>query len=210
MSKAHYKPGLHFSFLFFIGIGHAGQGIPLTRSFKFGILGARILAENPLWYLNIKVIQVFLMDFPSSSAGKESTCIVGDLGSIPGLGRSPRGGHDNPLQYSCLENPDGQWSLAGYSPWGHKESDMTEQLSTDILKHYVDYIKHTGGANTADDRWPVFTQERIKMFYFIFLLITSQRQQFPQQQEDHTLSKWTLDIYQNEKYSESSNKSQKT
>jgi len=36
------------------------------------------------------------------------------------------GGHDNPLQYSYLENPHGQRSLAGYSPWGHKESGMTE------------------------------------------------------------------------------------
>ena len=34
----------------------------------------------------------------------------------------------NPLQYSCLENPHGQRSLVGYSPWGRKESDMTEQL----------------------------------------------------------------------------------
>ena len=57
-----------------------------------------------------------------------------DLGSIPGLGRSPGGGHGNPLQYSCLENPHGQ-SLVGYSPWGHKESDMTEQLST-LLQSY--------------------------------------------------------------------------
>ena len=47
---------------------------------------------------------------------KESTCNVGDLGSIPGLGRSPGGGHDNLLQYSCLESPHGQRSLAGYSP----------------------------------------------------------------------------------------------
>ena len=37
--------------------------------------------------------------------GKESACNAGDLGSIPGLGRSPGGGHCNPLQYSCLENP---------------------------------------------------------------------------------------------------------
>ena len=55
---------------------------------------------------------------------------VGDLGSIPGLRRSPGEGHGNPLQYSCLENPHGQRSPAGYSPWGCKESDMTEQLST--------------------------------------------------------------------------------
>ena len=39
---------------------------------------------------------------------------------------SPGGGHGSLLQYSCLENPHGQRSLVGYSPWGHKESDMTE------------------------------------------------------------------------------------
>ena len=42
---------------------------------------------------------------PSGSTGQDSTCNVGDLGSISGLERSPGGGHDNPLQYSCLENP---------------------------------------------------------------------------------------------------------
>ena len=43
--------------------------------------------------------------FPSSSAGKELACSVGDLGLIPRLGRSPGEGNGNPLQYSCLENP---------------------------------------------------------------------------------------------------------
>ena len=70
--------------------------------------------------------------FPGGSEGKGSACNVGDLGSILGLGRSSGGGHGNPLQYSCLENPHGQRSLAGYSPWGCKESDMTEWLSTFI------------------------------------------------------------------------------
>ena len=51
---------------------------------------------------------------------KEFTCNVEDLGSIPGLGRSPGGGHDNPPQCSHLENPHGQRSLVGYSPWGHR------------------------------------------------------------------------------------------
>ena len=46
----------------------------------------------------------FLGSFPCGSAGKESSCNVGDLSSIPGLGRSPGEGYDNPLQYSCLEN----------------------------------------------------------------------------------------------------------
>ena len=60
----------------------------------------------------------------------KSTCNAGDLGSIPGLGRSPGGGHGNLFQYCCLENSHGQRSLAGYSPWGHKESDVTEKLRT--------------------------------------------------------------------------------
>ena len=51
---------------------------------------------------------------------------IRDVGSILGSGRPPGGGHGNPLQYSCLENPHGQRSLEGYSPKGHKESDITE------------------------------------------------------------------------------------
>ena len=66
------------------------------------------------------------MGFPGGSGSKESASNMGDLGSIPELGRSPGGGHGSPLQYSCLENPQGPRSLAGYSPWGHKESEMTE------------------------------------------------------------------------------------
>ena len=64
--------------------------------------------------------------FPGGLDGEESACNAGDLDSIPGLERSPGGGQGNPFQYSCLENPHGQRSLAGYSPWGHKESDTTE------------------------------------------------------------------------------------
>ena len=47
----------------------------------------------------------FAGTFPGGSDGKESACNTGDLVSIPGWGRSPGGGHGNPLQYSCLENP---------------------------------------------------------------------------------------------------------
>ena len=67
-----------------------------------------------------------VFSFSGGSDGIESTCSAGDLGLIPGLARSPGGGHGNPLQYSCLGNPHGQGSLAGCSPWGSKESDMTE------------------------------------------------------------------------------------
>ena len=90
---------------------------------------------------------VFL-GFPCGSAGKESACNVGDLGStqvalvvknlpastgdikdagsIPGLGRAPGERNGNPLQYSCLENLMEQRRLVGYSPQGCKELDMTE------------------------------------------------------------------------------------
>jgi len=64
------------------------------------------------------------MGYPGGSDGKESASNGGGLGLIPGLGRST--GYGNPLQYSCLENSHGQGSLAGYSPWGHRESDTTE------------------------------------------------------------------------------------
>ena len=70
--------------------------------------------------------------FPGGSVCKESICNAGDLGSISGLGRSSGGGHGNPLQYSCLENPHGQRSLVNYSPWGHKKSDTNEQLNEQL------------------------------------------------------------------------------
>jgi len=68
------------------------------------------------------------MGFPSGTSGKETTFQCGnvrDVGSIPGSGRSPEGGHNNPLQYSCLENPMGRgarWATV------HRiaESDTTE------------------------------------------------------------------------------------
>ena len=69
------------------------------------------------------------MGFPGGSDGKESSCNAGVLGLILGW--------EDPLeegmathQYSCLEIPHGHRSLEVYSPWGHKESDVTEWLST--------------------------------------------------------------------------------
>ena len=65
-------------------------------------------------------------DFPGGSDGKASAYNAGDLGSIPGLGRSPGEGKGNPLSVSLPRKFHGQRSLAGYNPWGHKKSDMTE------------------------------------------------------------------------------------
>jgi len=70
--------------------------------------------------------------FPCGSAGKESACNVGDLGSIPGLGRCPGQGKGYPLQYSVLEN-----SMDLYSPWGRKESEMTERLALYTFKFRI-------------------------------------------------------------------------
>ena len=67
--------------------------------------------------------------------GKASICNAGDLGSIPGLGRSPGEGSGSPLQYSCLELTPWTRSLVSY-PWGRKESDMTERL------HFCTLYRH--------------------------------------------------------------------
>ena len=75
--------------------------------------------------------------FPGGSVVKNLPVSVGDAGSIPGSGRFPGGGSDNPLQYSCLENPSdrGTWWAPVYGV--SKESNMTEQLNNNNLKHTV-------------------------------------------------------------------------
>ena len=93
------------------------------------------------------------MGFPSGSVGKESAYNAGDLDSVPGLGRFPGGGQGNSLYYSCLENPQGQKSLAGYSPWGRKEKDTTEQLSLHACMHSLAAWK---------DSWVKFASEKKK------------------------------------------------
>ena len=63
----------------------------------------------------------FYLGFPGGSDGKESACSVGDLGSIPGFGKSPGEGNDNSLQYSCLENSmdRGAWWAAVHGVTKH-------------------------------------------------------------------------------------------
>ena len=124
----------------------------------------RSWVRNIPWRRDRLSTPVFL-GFSGGTDSKESACNVGNLGSVPELGRSPGGGHGNPLQYYwaslvaqmvknlstmqetwvrsllqedlpkegrafLLGESPGQRSLVGYSPWGHEESDMTEQLST--------------------------------------------------------------------------------
>ena len=71
--------------------------------------------------------------FPRSSVSNESACSAGDPDSIPGSGISPGEGNGYPLQYSCLENPHGQRSLVGYSPWGCKSRTRLSDYTTTII-----------------------------------------------------------------------------
>ena len=83
------------------------------------------------------------MGFPGSSAGKESACNAGNLGSIPGLGRSPGGGHGNPFQYSCLKNPmdRGAWRATVYSIAKNRHNSVTKH-STHNITHQPEGYKH--------------------------------------------------------------------
>ena len=105
-------------------------GLFITYMDSFSQLPAFLVLCSHFTHNMKKIKSGWLLDFPPGLDGKESSCNVGNLDSLPGLGRSPGGGHGNPLQYSCLENPHGQRSLVGYSPWDRKELDMTEQLSS--------------------------------------------------------------------------------
>ena len=69
-----------------------------------------------------------IFDFPGGLDGKASVYNAGDLGSIPGLGRFPGEGNDNPSSTLAWKIPWTEELGAGYCPWGHKESDTTEQL----------------------------------------------------------------------------------
>ena len=110
----------------------------LPGSSVHGILQAKILewvsmpssrgSSRPRDQTHISYFSCTGKDFPGGSDGKESACDAGDLGLIPGSGRSPGEENGYPFQYSCLENSmdRGAWQ-AGYSPWSHKDLDMTEK-----------------------------------------------------------------------------------
>ena len=76
-------------------------------------------------------------------------------GLIPGLGRSPGGGHGNSLQYSCLGKSHGQRSLVSYSLWGHKESDTTERLT-----------QHTREARTQKQPKCALKDEQVRKMWY--------------------------------------------
>ena len=95
--------------------------------------GLKNVLSRALMFLEIYCGMNSTKGFPGDSVVKNPLVNAGDLGLIPGLGKSSGERHGNPLQYSCLENPHGQRNLAGYSPWGCKESDITERLKDYIF-----------------------------------------------------------------------------
>ena len=105
---------------------------------------------------------IYILGFPCGSAGKESSCNVGDLGSIPGLGRSP-------WRMERLPTPvfwPGEFHGLS-SPWGHKESDMTEWLSLSLFHLIVNWVYF--------QNWEIFSmlleRERNKTFLLLCHLV---------------------------------------
>ena len=82
-----------------------------------------------------------LRGFHGGSDGKETACIAGDLGSIPGSGRPPGVGNGNPLQYSCLEKPMEREAWQA-TVEGISKSDMTENLIHTHTHLNVSYMEH--------------------------------------------------------------------
>ena len=87
------------------------QSIKSQRVRQYWSNIAHMHAKNTYWASQVVLVVKNLL---------ASTGDVRDMDSIPGLGRSPGGGHGNPLQYSCLENPMDRQNLAGYSPYGFR------------------------------------------------------------------------------------------
>ena len=117
-----------------------------------------ITISHRSWKITILATQVWVpggADHVWVSLVAQITCNAGDLGSVPGLGRSPGGRHGNPLlKYFCLENPHGQRSLVSYSPWDHRlghewatkhsteiTTDLYAALRKDIRTSHVPFIQ---------------------------------------------------------------------
>ena len=89
--------------------------------------------------------------FPHISVGKESACYVGDLGSIPGLGRFPWRRKWQPTPLFLSGESHGQRSLAGYSPWGHKRG-----------RHYWSSLAHMHSSiGTIRDHWGTHLRQSV-------------------------------------------------
>ena len=108
------------------GLGLSPAKDDCTWEFKLQLIPSGSKCSEIMYVWGLVYTIYFYPENRQKPKCKESVCNAEDRGLIPGLARSPREGHGNPLQCSCLENPHGQRSLVGYSLWGPKELDMTE------------------------------------------------------------------------------------
>ena len=118
-------------FLFLLYLPFPSSQLLFGLMNKLGVCFSRSNSLPPLPPIQCRfnvLLLCFPGVFPHGSWGNllVHACNAGDQGSVLGLGRSPGEGIGNPIHCSSLENSRGQRSLAGYSPWGHKESDRTE------------------------------------------------------------------------------------
>ena len=127
---------------------------------------------------------------------KNLSANAGDVGLIPGLGRSPGGGHDNPLQYSCLGNPmDRDMDWWATVPRVTKESDRTERLSTYTCNPYQNASRFKGARNHQSDHEMYMEMKRTQNSQEFFKGTRLKKLQFPivnltgelQQQRQHVL-----------------------
>jgi len=95
-------------------------------------LEGEVLTTGPPGKSLYSIFKYLFLGFRGGSDAKESACNAGDLGLIPGSGRSPGEGNGLPTPIFLPEESHGQRSLVGYGPWGRKESDATEWLTLSI------------------------------------------------------------------------------
>ena len=105
--------------------------LPITYSIQYWKTyeQEKSITNNTLKLLKTLSVSLFFLHWGSRASVVAQTVknlpvMREDLGSIPRLGRSPGGGPGNPLQYSCLENPHGQRSLAGYRLWSQSQTQL--------------------------------------------------------------------------------------
>ena len=122
---------------------HASLCVPLTHACICPFSSAQNTKLNIIFRkkhtkLSNALSSIIYYGLPGGSVVKNPPTNAGDIDLIPGLGRSPREGNGNPLQYSCLENPMDRGTWVGYSPCFHKESDTTEH--TCIIYYIIQTI----------------------------------------------------------------------
>ena len=102
----------------------------LTTSFRMGVWPSR--GSRYPWRLATETSHEINKAIHEAQSVKNPSASAGDLGSIPGSGRSPEEGNGNPLQSSCLENPLDRGDLARLHPWGHRSQTRLTDYSTSV------------------------------------------------------------------------------